>query len=176
MVWNLFPFKGDFNFGKIQKSQGAKLGCSRAESLGDLIFHQKSLHKRWCMRGYVVMMKLPIAMTFSMIPRVSAEECSSLMQNVMQIHCSPYSVILNRWPHSTHLTQQCLPPPLTSTVTLSLFTHVHSSPLSLAASFTDVAQTVLVLLTMSGFSLDSLHICGSFLNFFNWIYWGYIGQ
>ena len=70
--------------------------------------------------------------------------------------------------HTVHMpTQQHLPPPLTSTVTLSLFTHVHSSPLSLAASFTDVAQTVLVLLTMSGFSLDSLHICGSFLNFFN---------
>ncbi|KAF6094688.1 hypothetical protein HJG60_011798 [Phyllostomus discolor] len=31
------------------------------------------------------------------------------------------------------LTQWCLPPPLTSTVKSSLFTHVHSSPLSLAA-------------------------------------------
>ena len=31
------------------------------------------------------------------------------------------------------LTHGCLPPPLTSTVKLSLFTHVHSSPLSLAA-------------------------------------------
>ena len=26
MVWNLFPFKGDFSFGKRQKSQGAKSG------------------------------------------------------------------------------------------------------------------------------------------------------
>ena len=26
MVWNLFPFKGDFNFGKSQKSQGIKSG------------------------------------------------------------------------------------------------------------------------------------------------------
>ena len=26
IVWNLFPFKGDFSFGKSQKSQGAKLG------------------------------------------------------------------------------------------------------------------------------------------------------
>ena len=25
-VWNLLPFKGDFSFGKIQKSQGAKSG------------------------------------------------------------------------------------------------------------------------------------------------------
>ena len=35
--------------------------------------------------------------------------------------------------HTVHmLTQWCLPPPLTSTVKWSLFTHVHSSPLSLA--------------------------------------------
>ena len=36
--------------------------------------------------------------------------------------------------HTVHmLAQQCLPPPLTSAVKLSLFTHVHSHPLSLAA-------------------------------------------
>ena len=36
--------------------------------------------------------------------------------------------------HTVHmLTQQCLPPPLTSTVKLSLFIHAHSSPLPLAA-------------------------------------------
>ena len=36
--------------------------------------------------------------------------------------------------HTVHmLTQGHLPPPLTSTVKSSLFTHVHSSPLSLAA-------------------------------------------
>ena len=36
--------------------------------------------------------------------------------------------------HTVHmLTQWCLPPPLTSTAKSSLFTHVHSSPLSLAA-------------------------------------------
>ena len=38
--------------------------------------------------------------------------------------------------HTVHiLTQQHLPPTLTSTVKLSLFMHVHSSPLSLAARF-----------------------------------------
>ena len=36
--------------------------------------------------------------------------------------------------HTVHmLTHQCLPPTLTSTETPSLFTHAHSSPLSLAA-------------------------------------------
>ena len=34
MVWNLFPFKGDFSFGKNQKLQGAKSGPYAAESPG----------------------------------------------------------------------------------------------------------------------------------------------
>ena len=56
------------------------------------------------------------------------------MQNVMQIHCSTQSVILKCNGHTVHmLTQQHLPPPVTSTVKLSLFTHAHSNPLSLAA-------------------------------------------
>ena len=63
------------------------------------------------------------------IQRVSMKGCSSLMRNLMQICCSTRSVILN-----TMTTQHTcsLPPPLTSTVKLSLFTHAHSSPLSLA--------------------------------------------
>ena len=32
MVWNLFPFKGDFSFGKSQKLQSAKSGLQGAES------------------------------------------------------------------------------------------------------------------------------------------------
>ena len=64
---------------------------------------------------------------------ISVEECSSLMQNLMQIHCSTCSVILSNG-HTVHmLTQWCLLPPLTSTVKSSLFMHVHSSPPSLAA-------------------------------------------
>ena len=38
--------------------------------------------------------------------------------------------------HTVHMfIPQCLPPPLTSTVRSSLFTHAHSSPLSLAVRF-----------------------------------------
>ena len=65
---------------------------------------------------------------------VSMEECSSLTQNLMQTHCSARSVILN-----VTATQYTCPlnsvycPQLTCTVKLSLFTHEHSSPLSLAA-------------------------------------------
>ena len=75
----------------------------------------------------------PIAVAFWVIQIVSAEECSSLTQNLMQICCSTCSAI---WMHShtVHLlTQRCLLLPVTSTVKSSLFTHAHSSPLSLAA-------------------------------------------
>ena len=60
--------------------------------------------------------------------------------------------------HTVHmLTQQCLPPPLTSTVKLSLFTHAHSSPFSLAARLHQCLQTVLVVSTMLGRFLDRPH-------------------
>ena len=37
----------------------------------------------------------PIAVAFGVIRIVSSEECLSLMQNLMQIHCCTRSVILN---------------------------------------------------------------------------------
>ena len=52
-------------------------------------------------------------------------DVSSLLYSLSHFEC---------YGHTVHmLTQQCPPPPLTSTVKLSLFTHVHSSPVSLAA-------------------------------------------
>ena len=63
------------------------------------------------------------------------EQRSSLTQNVMQNCCSTCSVILNAMAtqYTSMLTQRSLPLPPTSTVKSSLFTHVHPSPLSLAA-------------------------------------------
>ena len=93
----------------------------------------------WCMSGHVVVMKLPItscplAVAFWIIWIVSTEECSSLMQNLMQIHCSSDSVILKATATQYTLSLNSFSTtPLTSTVKLSLFTHAHSSPLSLAA-------------------------------------------
>ena len=60
--------------------------------------------------------------------------------------------------HTVHmLTHWHLLPPLTSTVKSSLFIHAHSSPLSLAASYIDVVQTILIL-TMAGLFPDRPHM------------------
>ena len=66
-----------------------------------------------------------------------------LLYSLSHFECDGYTVHM--------LIQWCLPPPLTSTVTSSLFTHAHSSPLSLAARYINVVQTVLILLTVAGF-------------------------
>ena len=95
--------------------------------------------------------QLPIAATFWIIQIVSIEECSSLMQNLMQICCSTCSVILNAIatqytcslngiyrPHwlvqwSYHYSHMSIP--------------VHSPWLP---AYLDFTQTVLIILTMAG--------------------------
>ena len=68
--------------------------------------------------------------------------------------------------HTVHrLTQWHLPPPLTSIVKSSLFTHVHSSPLSWLPGYINVTQTILVILTMAGLFLDRPCNTCFFLNF-----------
>ena len=49
----------------------------------------------------------------------------SLFYSVSHLECDDHTIHM--------LTQLCLPPPLTSTMKSPLFTHAHSSPLSLAA-------------------------------------------
>ena len=162
-VWNLFPSKGDFSFWESKKSQASKSGpwpggsgVGGLSHLGDLTFCQKTLSEMWCMRRRVVI-KLPITLAVvSWITRIgSEEECSNLMQNWMQIHCSTHSVILNvmatqytcslnsiyhphwlvQWSH--HCSHMRIP--------------VHSPWLS---GYIDVAQTVLIILTVAGLFRD----------------------
>ena len=65
--------------------------------LGDWMFHQKILEETWCRSrsDEAANHQLPIAAGFQIIQIVSVEECSNLMQNLMQIHCFTHSVILN---------------------------------------------------------------------------------
>ena len=97
----IYSFTGDFSLGKSQKSQGTKSGLWGGLShLGDLMFCQKTLnetmHEWACFRD-----QLPIAVAFWIIRMVSAEECSSLTRNLMQICCSTHSFWM-QWLHSTH--------------------------------------------------------------------------
>ena len=106
MVWNLFPFKGDFSFGKSQNNRPPNLGCRGAESpwwfdVSPKIYGQDIMHEWSCCHGEAVNHQLSIAKDFCIIRIVSTEECSSLMQNLMEICCSTQSFWM-QWPHSTH--------------------------------------------------------------------------
>ena len=68
--------------------------------LGDSICFQKTLCETWCMSGHAVVTKLPVThcilrKAFWIIRVVSTDECSSLPQILMQIHCSTRSIIVN---------------------------------------------------------------------------------
>ena len=160
MVWNFFPFNGDFSLGKSQKSHGTKSGLQRGWVTWVIwcftkISAQDMMHEwvRCCDKA--ANHQLPIAAAFWIIHIVSVEECSSLTQNLMQIHCSTCSVILHvtaaqytcslsgiccphwleQWSH--HCSQMCIP--------------VHSPRLP---GYTDVMQTIPIGLTKVGLLPD----------------------
>ena len=99
-VWNLFPFKGDFSFGKSQSHRAPNLGCRGAESPGwfDVLPKHSAwdvMHEQAHCHDEAANHQLPVAAGFWIIPIDSLEEFSSLMQNLMQIPCSTCWVILN---------------------------------------------------------------------------------
>ena len=134
MAWNLFPFKGNFSFGKARSRRAPNLGCSRAESPGWFeVFLKNSaqdvMHE-WAQHcNEAANHQLPIATAFWLIWMVSMEECSNITQNLIQISCCTCSVILNvtttqytrtlngvycphwlvQWSH--HCSHMCIPVP-----------------------------------------------------------------
>ena len=122
--------------GKARICRAPNLSRRGAESLGDLMFCQKALHKTWCMGGGVVTMKLPVTSWPQLQPPESSEQ---FPQRNVQASCKTWCrffVLLAHFEcdsHTVHtLTRYHLLLPLTSTVKSSLFTHAHSSLLSLA--------------------------------------------
>ena len=123
------------------------------------MFHQKTarnvMHERAHCRDAAASHQLPHSCGLLNHPNISTEECSSLMQNLMQIHYSTCSVILNvratkytcslngvYHPHwlvqwSCHCSCRCIP--------------VHSPWLQ---GYSYVVQTVLIVLTMAGLFPD----------------------
>ena len=95
---------------------------------------QDVMHEQACCCDEAANHQLPIAANFWIIWIISTEECLSLIQ----IWCRFIALLTRHFEcddRTVHmLTQWCLLPPLTSTMKSSLlFTHAHSSPLSLAA-------------------------------------------
>ena len=72
-------------------------------------------------------------------------DANSLLYSLSHFECD--SLIVHM------LTQQYLPPPLTSTAKSSLFIHAHSTPPPLAVRLHHDAYIVLVILTMAGLFL-----------------------
>ena len=92
------------------------------------------MHEWACYCDEAANHQFSIAAAFWIIWTVSMEECSSLMQNLMQIHCSTRSVILNVMATQYRCSLNGVYHPLWLVpVKLSLIMHAHSSPLSLAA-------------------------------------------
>ena len=94
------------------------------------------MHEWACCCDEAANHQLPIGVAFWINGIVSVEECSNLMQNLKQIHCSTCcSVIVNAMATQyTYSLNSISHPLLTSTVKSSLFTHAYSSPISLVAS------------------------------------------
>ena len=150
--------------GKARTCRVPNLGYSGAESPGWFDVSQKnSARDVMCEQAScpdeAANHQLPTAVAFCIIWIVSVEECSSLTQNWMQIHCYSHSAILNvtatqytrslsgvyrrPWPvqWSRHCSRTCIP--------------VHSPWLP---GYSDVVQTILVTLTLMGLFLDRPHI------------------
>ena len=139
MIWNLFPFKGDFSFGEKPEVEGRQIwavGCCVPWVIW-------CFTKNLCMRRDAWMGMLlwwsrqpPAAHSCSLWnhlnsfhggmfePNAKYDE-DSLIYSLSRFECRSHRVNM--------FIQQHLPPLLTSTVILSLFTHACLSPLSLAA-------------------------------------------
>ena len=139
MVWNLYSFKGDFSFWKSQKSQGAKSVLYGGWVTWVIWCFTKKLFKRrdawagtllwWSCQSPVAhsccLLNHPNSFQGTMFKLNAKSDADSLFYLFNHFECDS---------HTVHMfTQWHLPPPLTSTVKLSLFMHMHSSPLSLSA-------------------------------------------
>ena len=150
--------------GKARSHRAPNLGCRGAESPGWFDVSSKNsaggvMYEWVCCRDEAASHQLPIAEAFWIIWILYAEECSRLTQNLMQIHCSTCSVIL-----IAMATQY------TCTLSGIYFPHwlvqwsCHCSHMYIPVyspwlpGYMDVAQAILIILTMAGFFQDRPHM------------------
>ena len=155
-------------FGKARSHRVPNLVCSGAKPPGWFDMLPKNCMKCdawvgallwWSCQSTVAhshgLLKHPNSFRGRMFKLNTKSDIDSLLYSLSHFECHSHTVHM--------LTQWHLLPPVTSTVKSSLFTHVHSSPLSSAAGYIDVVKTVLVVLTMAGLFLDRSRtslVCG----------------
>ena len=163
MVWILFPFKSYFSFGKARSRRVPNLGYRGAESPGWFgvlikISARDVMHERSHWPNEAANHQLPMAVAFWIIWIFSTQECSSLMQNLMQIRCFTSSVILNE----TATQYTCSLNSVYHPHWLVQWSHHHSC-MHIAVYFPwllgyiSVTQTILIILTMTGVFPDRPH-------------------
>ena len=153
MVWNLFPFKGDFSFGKHQKSQIAKSGLYGGWVtwvIWCFAKHPSMRHYAWA--GMLVWWSCqsPVVHSCGLLNPLNSFHGGMSKLNI-KFDADSLLYLLSPFEcdgHTVHMLTQChLPPPMSSTVKSSLFTMripVHSPWLP---GYNDVAQTILIILT-----------------------------
>ena len=121
------------------------------------------MHEQACCHDEAANHQLHIAMAFWIIQIVSVEQCSSLMQNSMQIHCSTCSVILNvtATPYTCSFNSVYCPHWLVQWSHHCSHMHipVHSPGLP---GYINVIQTILAVLIMVGLFPDRPRTCFDF--------------
>ena len=142
--------------GKARSHRVTNLGCRGSESPGwfDVLpknSSQNMNHERVCCHDEAANHQLPIAAASWIIWIVSVEECPSLMQNLMQIHCCTLLGHFECDSHTVHMLNGGVYRPhwlvQWSHHCSRMHIPVHSPWLP---RYTDVAQTVLLMLTIVG--------------------------
>ena len=146
--------------GKARSIRVRSLGCRGPESPGWFDVSPKSsawdvMHEGAYRHDESANHHLPIATTFWITQMVSTEECSSLTQNIMQIHCSTCSVILNVTTTQYTCSFNGVYCPHWLLQWSHHCSHIHSPVHSpWLPGYIDVAQTVLIISTMAGILPD----------------------
>ena len=162
MIWNLFRFEGDFNFGKNQKSQGAKSGLWGGGVTWVFWCFTKKLHETWCMSRHFSWWSCqsPVAHSCSLLNHPNRDhrgifklntkyDADSLLYSViLNAMATQYTCSLNGISHSHWLVEwnsQCS----------HLRIPVHSPGLP---GYINVTQTILIILSMARLFQDRPHI------------------
>ena len=160
MFWNLFPFKGDFSFGKSQKLKGTKSGLQRDWVTWVIWYFAKKLCPRYDEWADVLSWwscQSPVAHCCGLLNHANSFHGEMLKLNA-KFDGDPflYSVILSvtATQYTCSLNSLYRPHCLVQWSCCCSHMHipVHSPWLP---GYMDVAQTILIIITMVGLFLDN---------------------